>query len=232
MAKIQSLSLAHLIREPTMMVDKPPLLLLLHWVGSNSSDLMQLAPQFDGRFFIVSAQTPITLGAGANAWFHVEFAPDGPIINAEEAESSRLALLRFIDELVEAYGLDSRRVYLMGFSQGTIMSLSVVLTRPDKVAGVVAMSGRILPEIRPQMAPPQELKNLPILLVHGVEDPVLSIDHGRESRGALAELPVKLDYREYPMGHQVMEESFSDVAAWLSYQLHKKDPQARGGMPQ
>src|SRR5437763_10158037 len=114
----RSLSLTHLTREPTAPAEgAPPLLLLLHGVGSNEADLFGLAPELDGRFFVVSARAPITLGPGAYGWFHVAFTPQGPAIIPAEAEQSRQALLRFIDEVVEAYGVDPRRVYLMGFSQ-------------------------------------------------------------------------------------------------------------------
>ncbi len=88
------------------------------------------------------------------------------------------------------------------------MSLGVALTRPDKVAGVVAMSGRILPEIRPLVAPPEELEDRQILLLHGTEDPMLPIYDGRDNREILTSLPVRLDYREYRMGHYVTEESY------------------------
>jgi phospholipase/carboxylesterase len=120
------------------------------------------------------------------------------VINPAQAEASRQALIRFIDEAVAAYGADPARVYLMGFSQGAIMSASVALTVPELVAGAVLMSGRILPEIRPALAAPSRLAGLPILLVHGTADAVLPIQHGRASRALLENLPVDLDYREYP----------------------------------
>jgi phospholipase/carboxylesterase len=216
------LSLVHLI-QPTgeQSPGQSPLLLLLHGVGSHEGGLFELAPYLDRRFFVVSARAPITLAPGSYAWFHVEFTPTGSIINPEEAESSRQLLLRFIDELVEAYGLDSQRVYLMGFSQGAIMSFSVALTRPDKVAGIVAMSGRILPEIRPLIAPPEQLKDLPILVVHGTNDNVLSIENGRASQKLLSKLPVELDYREYWMGHTISAESLARVSTWLAERLNE-----------
>jgi phospholipase/carboxylesterase len=216
------LSLVHLINPPSeQSVGTPPLLLLLHGVGSHEGDLFDLVPYLDGRFFVVSARAPITLAPGSYAWFHVQFTPTGSIINPEEAESSRQLLLRFIDELVEAYGLDPQRVYLMGFSQGAIMSFSVALTRPDKVAGIVAMSGRIPPEIRPLIAPPEQLKGLPILVVHGTNDNMLPIENGRESQKLLSKLPVELDYREYWMGHTISTESLARVSTWLTERLNE-----------
>lgn len=217
------LSLVHLTREPVQKTDNPPpLLLLLHGVGSHEADLMELAPYVDGRFFIVSARAPIVLMPGMYAWFHVELDPIRPLINPEEAEASRLTLLRVIDELIEAYHVDPRGVYLMGFSQGAIMSLSLALTHPEKLAGVVAMSGRILPEVLPKMAPPERMRGLPIFIAHGTSDPILPIQHGREARDRLARLPVALTYREYPMGHAVTPESLADITPWLREQLDNR----------
>lgn len=216
----QKLSLTHLIRPPqSEPATKPPLLLLLHGVGSHERDLFELAPYFDERFLIVSARAPLTLGHDSYGWFHVEFTPTGPVINPTEAESSRQQLLHFLSELVEAYQVDPQRIYLCGFSQGAIMSFSVALTQPRRVAGIVAMSGRILPEVLPLLAPPEALANLPVMVVHGLYDNVLPIQHGRASQQRLSELPVNLTYREYPMGHHVAVESLADIRQWLAGQL-------------
>ncbi|HET6781639.1 MAG TPA: carboxylesterase, partial [bacterium] len=158
---------------------------------------------------------------GMYGWFEVQLDPVRPIINPQQAESSRQKLLTFIGETVERYGVDSSRLYLMGFSQGAIMSLGVALTSPEKVAGIVAMSGRVLPEITPLIAPPEVLAGLPIFVAHGTEDQVLPIHHGRAARDLLERLPVALTYREYPIGHHVAEESLADITAWLAERLNE-----------
>ncbi len=216
---MDKLSLVHLVRQPLVKDGPPPLLLLLHGVGSNEYDLFELAPYVDGRFLIISARAPYTLGRDSYAWFEVNFTGQGPVIDPEQAEASRKKLITFIDEVVKAYGADARQVYLMGFSQGAIMSASVALTSPGLVAGAVLMSGRILPQIEPLIAAPEKLKNLPILVVHGTADAVLPISHGRASHKRLSELPVDLLYREYPMGHEVSQESLADVVEWLNARL-------------
>jgi len=190
---------------------------------------MGLAPYLDGRFFIVSARAPLVLGPGMYGWFHVMLDPVAPVINPDEAERSRVLLLRFIDEVIAAHGVDPQRIYLLGFSQGAIMSLSLVLTHPERLAGVAAMSGRILPEVLPKMAPPDAMRGLPILVVHGSDDPILPVHHGRAARDILAALPVALTYREYAMGHYVSEESLADVAAWLRVRLG--EPPRPGPVP-
>jgi phospholipase/carboxylesterase len=213
------LSLEHRVRRPPRPDERPPLLVLLHGVGSNEHDLFSLAPALDERFLVVSVRAPHVRAAGSYAWFAVSFTPEGPRIDPEQAEASRQQLISFIGEASAAYGADPARVYLMGFSQGAIMSASVALTRPNLVAGAVLMSGRILPEIRPLLAPIDQLAGLPLLVVHGAADTVLPLAHGRASRDLLASLPVQLTYREYPMAHEVSQESLGDIVAWLRQRL-------------
>jgi phospholipase/carboxylesterase len=219
---MKTLSLVHLVSQPKVGASTPPLLLLLHGVGSNEHDLFGLVPYLDKRFLIISVRAPNTLGPGSYAWFEVDFTPQGPVINPAQAEASRQAVITFLGEAVEVYDADPKQVYLMGFSQGAIMSASVALTQPQLVAGVVLMSGRILPEIQPLIAPNEELSGLPFLVVHGTADMVLPISYGRTSRQLLSSLPVELTYHEYHrIGHEVSQESLADVTAWLSAQLDK-----------
>lgn len=199
--------------------EKSPLLLLLHGIGSHEEDLFGLAPYLDRRFFIASCRAPVALSYGGFAWFELFFTPQGISLNFEQAESSRQVLLKFIDELIDKHDLDAEKVFLCGFSQGAIMSYAVALTEPEKIAAVAAMSGRVVPEIMPDLAAPERLKDFPFLVVHGTLDSVLSIEDGRAAKDFLEKLPVKLDYREYEMAHQVSEESLADVAEWLRKQI-------------
>jgi phospholipase/carboxylesterase len=170
---------------------------------------------------VVSARAPLTLGPGSFGWFPISFTPQGPVHDQAAAERSRARLVGFLDELVAAYRADPARLYVGGFSQGAIMSLAVGLTRPEKVAGVLAMSGRLLLEALADRAPDEALRGLPILLQHGLYDQVLPIQHGQAARAALESLPVDLEYREYPIGHEVSQQSLADAAAWLSERLDR-----------
>lgn len=217
-----SSSLYHLALHPKSSTSRPPLLILLHGVGSNEQDLFEIAPLLDERLLILSARAPLTLARNSFAWFHVTFTPAGSSINADEAESARQIVSGFVQEMVQEYHADPKRVYLLGFSQGAIISQSVMLTMPEILAGVVAMSGRILPEVKPLVVSPERLGDFPVLVIHGLHDTVLPIQNGRASRDYLSTLPVNLVYREYPMGHEVTELSLSDVRKWLALQLDSR----------
>src|SRR5215470_16871406 len=214
-------SLFHQVAPPKSGLEvKPPLLLLLHGYGANEDDLFSLAPYLDGRFMIVSARAPIMLQPMSYAWFNLGFTPQGIVINPEEAESSRRMIRKFLGEIVEAYDCDPKAVYLMGFSQGAMMSLAVALTYPGSAAGVVAMSGRVPSQTLEQIADKDTLIGLPIFVAHGTRDMLIPIGQGRDARAKLSELPVELTYREYDMGHEISYDSLKDVAEWLNERLN------------
>jgi phospholipase/carboxylesterase len=104
-------------------------------------------------------------------------------------------------------------VFLVGFSQGAIMSAGVLLRAPALVDGAVLMSGRV-PQVA-AMANGEALKGKPALITHGTFDDVLPVQFGREANTMLTGLGFDVTYREYPMGHQVSEESLADIDEWL-----------------
>src|SRR5471030_1166353 len=186
-----SLSLVHLTRPPRKAPEagaKPPLLLLLHGVGSHEHDLFGLASYLDGRFFVISARAPLPHGDGFG-WYPVQFTANGVTADEAKALVSRDRLQAFLTEAIEVYGLDSSRAFLTGFSQGAIMSLYLSLHSPESIAGVVAMSGRLLPGALADRADDIRLSGLPILAVHGLYDRVLPISEGRRIQAELSRLP-------------------------------------------
>ncbi|WP_194727431.1 alpha/beta hydrolase [Noviherbaspirillum malthae] len=130
---------------------KAPCLVLLHGVGANEEGLIDVAREQDPRLVVIAARAPLTFGPAQFGWFQVTFTANGPSINAEQAEASRRLLLEFVDALPNAYGVDSQRIWIAGFSQGGIMSASAALMAPEKFAGFGILSGRVLSEIRPRV---------------------------------------------------------------------------------
>ncbi|MBC7382029.1 MAG: alpha/beta fold hydrolase [Bacteroidia bacterium] len=207
------LSLKYLSREPIVKSTHTPILLLLHGLGSNENDLIALASHLPKQMQIVSVQAPITLSQNSFAWFHVDLSRGTPIYKGIEAEKSRTLLLTFIEELKHKY--KTNEIYLIGFSQGAILSFSVALTHPEKVNGVVALSGRILPDIQPQLATPVRLKKLRLFIGHGVNDHVLPLDNAKATYNFCKEADVSFTYKEYPIGHEISENELKDILDWF-----------------
>lgn len=221
---MQSLSLVHEVRPPSVPSMRPPLLLLLHGVGSNERGMAALAPGLDGRFVVVSVRSPLALGPEAFAWFHVNFTGAGPVIDRAEAEAGWARVGDFVEECVGAYGADPARVYIAGFSQGAIMALAALLTAPERIAGVVAMSGRLLPEVLPHAAPVAALSGKPVMLIHGTADTTLPVAYARSARERLTTLEVSLTYLEVAMGHEITRASLGEAAGWLTARLDEAGP--------
>ncbi len=214
-------SLHHLLRPPQQRLSSPaPMLLMLHGYGSHEHDLFGLTPYLDPRLLVISAAAPYALGPGAWAWFELEFTDTGVnVVDPSEVDQSRTLLKQFLQELIDHYQPDPKGIYLMGFSQGGIMSLDFVLSHPDQIAGAVIMSGRLLPDLEARIGDLEELAGLPIIVVHGVADGVLPIANGRQIQERLQALPVDLVYREYDMGHEINRECLLDILDWLKRQL-------------
>lgn len=212
------LSLPYVFQIPENPAEKPPLLVLMHGYGSNEEDLMSLASQLDRRFFSASVRAPYSLAFGGYAWCKLSETESGLDFDMNEAKSSADRVEKLIGELVEKYALDPARIYVMGFSQGAALSLILALNHPGKIAGAVVMSGKY-PD--PLIAPenPEQLKDMPIFVAHGLNDDVLPIGEGHLIRDKLSLFPVALSYHEYLMGHTVSFESFYDIAGWLSQRL-------------
>ncbi len=214
------MKLKYRYKEPTKTTnEKPPLLILLHGFGADENDLFGLASFMDERFFIASVQAPFALDFGGRAWFELYFQM-GQVtgFNTGQFEQSRQMVLEFVDEVVAEHDLDAERVYLCGFSQGSMMSLSAMFSEPEKFAGVVAMSGRAANEMVVEENI-DKLKDFPILVTHGTLDQVLPIENGRATKEILSRLPVDLEYKEYAMAHEISPESLQDVSSWLSSEL-------------
>jgi phospholipase/carboxylesterase len=213
-------SLHYLVREPKIKTQHPPVVLLLHGVGSNEKDLFSFADAFPHNFLVISARGPLTLGADRYAWFHVDFGSGKPAIKFNEQEDSRKLIATFIGEMKAKYDFDDKKVFLFGFSQGGIMSYTVALTHPGLIKGIAVMSGRLLPEIKPLVADSEKLKDLSIFISHGTEDNVLGIAYAREAKSWLEDKHLKPNYHEYTAGHQIIQPMFQDMLEWLSKTSH------------
>jgi len=215
-ARDTTLVLQYLVRDPKIKSEHPPVLILLHGVGSNEDDLFSFANQLPEKYLVISARAPISLGGNSFAWYQVDFSTGKPVFNFQQEENSRATLMKFIKQIKEKYSVDSNEIYLCGFSQGSIMSYSIGLTRPDLIKGIAVLSGRLLEEIRPSIVKKHEVKQLKIFIAHGMQDNILSIQYAREAKLHLENLGIQLSYHEYEMGHQMNGAVIQDLNEWLA----------------
>lgn len=196
-----------------------PCLVLLHGVGANEAGFIDLARQMAPELTVVLVRGPLEFGAMSYGWFQVQFTQNGPVINPAQADASRQKLQRLVEQLPPLHGVDPARIWIAGFSQGGIMSASVGLTAPDKVAGFGILSGRILPEVLPLVQRNAALREAQAFVSHGVQDDKLGIHFARQSRQVLEELGVPLAYHEYQASHTLNGAMLNDFNRWLGAQI-------------
>jgi phospholipase/carboxylesterase len=206
--------LAHEVLPPRQASKIRPGLILLHGRGADEHDLLALAGHLDPRFLVVSARAPLSLSPGFE-WYRLGAIgePDLPTLRSGLAD-----LKRFVAEVVTGYAIDPTRLFLLGFSQGAVMSCTYALMNPDDIAGVVALSGYIPTGV----GLPFQLDRLDgrgFFVAHGTHDAVIPVRFGRDASEFLAQTAATVTYREYPVGHQITLEILDDVAHWLSNRL-------------
>jgi phospholipase/carboxylesterase len=195
-----------------------PTVLALHGWGASAHDLLGLAPYLHaGEALVICPQGPVAFEAGPGqvgyGWFPI--TSGGPMDPAEFAKG-RDALARFVDEAIDSFPIDPRKLAVMGFSQGGVMAFDLVLRDPVRFAGLAALSSWLPNDLANTIPESEALENFPVLVQHGTEDPMIPVDRGRETRQRLTQMGVDLSYREYAMQHELRPESLRDLVAWLS----------------
>jgi len=212
----EDLSLKYLVQLPVQRSAHPPVIILLHGYGSDEKDLFELRNFFPKNYIIISARAPYTLPHGGYQWYtmtQVGGIHDG---NTAQLAGSRKLIEKFITEATAKYQANSKEVYLMGFSQGAIMSYQVGLTAPAMLRGIGVLSGTIYPSLKPLIKKSDALKQLKIFVSHGNVDQVIPYDEGKAAAGYLTKLGLSPDFHRYPgMGHSISKDVLFDLVAWL-----------------
>jgi phospholipase/carboxylesterase len=210
------MSLHYLVREPKFIQEKNPLLLLLHGYGSNEADLFSFASELPEEYFVISAQAPYDMQYGSFAWYAINFdADENKFSDLNQARQSRDMIADFIDELLAKYPIDSTKVNLIGFSQGSILSYAVALSYPTKIAKVVAMSGYLNLDMAIEGFEKNDFSGLKIFASHGTVDQVIPVEWARKTPQLLENFGIDVVYKEYPIGHGVSPQNFFDFRKWL-----------------
>jgi len=104
---------------------------------------------------------------------------------------------------------------LAGFSQGCAMTLLTGLRAPQRLAGLLGMSGYLPLAATTAAERSAANRDTPIFLAHGRMDPVVPFERGTATRDALVALGHPVEWHDYPMQHSVSEQEIEDTQAWL-----------------
>jgi phospholipase/carboxylesterase len=197
----------------------------LHGLGADGHDFEPIVPMLDldglaVRFIFPHApERSVTINAGMRmrAWYDMD-PSKGPYSGDADIRASTGAIEALLDREIER-GIDSKRIVLAGFSQGGVMALHVGLRYRRPLGGILALSTYL--HDHANLAQECSFENLdtPIMMAHGLMDPMIQITRGVSSREELLKLNYQVEWHEYAMGHEVCPQEIADIGRWLLRRL-------------
>jgi phospholipase/carboxylesterase len=192
------------------------LVILLHGLGADGNDLIGLAPYWarllpTTEFLSPNAPFPCDMVPYGYQWFSSQDRNPAAVLAGVRAAAPFLDA--FIETALAERGLDDSDLALVGFSQGTMMSLFVGLRRAKPAAGILGFSGRLLaPELLAS-----ELRSRPrTFLVHGTDDPLVPYESLAAAQTALIEAGVPVETLTCPgIGHSIDENGLRRGGSFL-----------------
>jgi phospholipase/carboxylesterase len=180
------------------------LVILLHGLGADGNDLIGLAPYWapvlpDAEFLSPNAPFPCDMAPYGYQWLSAR--DPSPEARLSGARAAGTILDAFITDELAKRDLSESDCALVGFSQGTMMSLFVGPRREKPLAGIVGFSGRL---IAPQLLAEEIRSRPPVLLVHGTDDPMVPYSSMAEADTALKAAGVSVETLTCPgIGHSI-----------------------------
>lgn len=197
--------------------------LLMHGLGADGSDFVPIAQQLDlaavgpVRFLFPNAPVmPVTINGGyaMPAWYDIL----GADLTQKQDEMGLRQTQASLNTLIAAEiqrGIPAHRIVIAGFSQGCAMALMTGLRYPERLAGIIGLSGYL--PLADKLAAERSAANqgLPVFLGHGRRDGVVPLAAASATHDALTALGYPVDWHEYAMEHSVCMEEIADMNTWL-----------------
>jgi phospholipase/carboxylesterase len=204
--------MVYVVRKPTKIEanKKYPALFIMHGIGSNEQNMLPLVDGLEEHCFIFSVRGHLSQPPGY-AYFTIQ-GYGKP--HREMFDQGIHQLTAFIDYVEDNYQVDSNRFYLLGFSQGAIMSMTIGLTLGNKIKGIVALSGYI-PSFVKEDYTIKPVDHLSLFISHGEFDNILPYEWGIENKDYFNRSNAQVTFKTYTEGHTVSLENKQDFTNWL-----------------
>jgi len=207
--------LSYRIKKATTGVPPYPCFFLLHGYGSNADDLFSFGDYFTENLTVISLEAPLMTPFGGKAWYSIHFdAAQDKWSDLKEAKKSLNAITQQIDYFIEEYDLNPKDIGLMGFSQGAILSWSLLLDHPEQFRRAICMSGYINTQLLKKNI--DEYQNVLAHASHGTNDQTIPYQWSETSVNKLKLNNPKISFNSYPDGHNVSPENLRDLLEWIS----------------
>ncbi|WAJ38620.1 alpha/beta hydrolase [Pseudomonas sp. GOM7] len=198
----------------------------LHGLGADRYDFLPVAEMLQERlpstrFILPQAPTrPVTINGGWSmpSWYDILAMSPARAIDQAQMEESAAQVIALIEAELDS-GIAAERIVLAGFSQGGAVVLHSAFLRYDGPLGGVLALSTYAPTFSADMRLTATQQRLPVLCLHGRFDDVVTPDMGRAAFERLQACQVPVEWRDYPMSHEVVPEEIGDIAQWLMQRL-------------
>lgn len=198
-------------KRPAKRGPETPLVVLLHGLGADEHDLIDLAKSLPPSFAYASVRAPLAHSEGGYTWF----ADRGVARPVAASLRSSIAWLREWIDGPACAPYNRRRTYLLGFSAGMIVAAALALDDPGRFAGCVLLSGIVAFDAGVNTSTGR-LAGVPVFYGYGDEDRVVPVELARRTRSYLEQKSsATLTAREYPHGHAISTRETTEIRDWF-----------------
>lgn len=194
----------------------------LHGLGASGHDFEPVVPQLGlsrdmaVRFIFPHAPNiPVTINGGMvmPAWYDILEMSLERKVDTAQIERSAQQIRDLIQREIER-GVAPHNIVIAGFSQGGAVAYHVALSYPQRLAGLMTLSTYLA--TNDSLKYSDINKDLPILIEHGTQDPVVPIILGQQAKQVLTDKGYNVEYHTYLMAHQVCMPQIQNIGHWLN----------------
>jgi len=205
--------------EPTLPANAS--VIWLHGLGASGHDFepivqeLKLPEDAAIRFIFPHApEIPVTINAGyiMPAWYDILELTAERKINEAHLHSSVEEVKKLVQKELDR-GIKHERIILAGFSQGGAVAYHAALTYPKKLGGLLGLSTYF--PIADSIVREPENQDIPILICHGSNDPMVLKEQGERTNNKLIEFGYQTDFKLYPMEHEICIQEISDISTFI-----------------
>ena len=194
----------------------------LHGLGADGHDFEPIVDELtlshNIRFIFPHAPSiPVSINNGMvmPAWYDIRLAQIDVAQDAEGIKKSEQSILALIEREIER-GVKSENIILAGFSQGGAIALHTALRYEKPIAGIMALSTYLPLADTAEKEINEQNKNTPILIAHGILDPVVPYQLAIDTQTTLNQLGFSTDLKKYEMEHSVCADEIDDISNWIN----------------
>jgi len=189
---------------------KYPVIYAMHGMGSDEKDIINLIEELQNDFVLIGIRGTLATDNGF-AYFNIKSFGNPDL---DSFDSAVINLKKFIDNAPKDYPIDTSNQYLLGFSQGAILSMTLALTMGDKLKGIIALSGYIPWHVKANYSI-ESVEKLLVFISHGEFDPLFPVSIGQDNYDFFKARGGKTTYKQYPAAHEVSFDMKVDFIKWI-----------------